>query len=112
MNKENLLGNKIRQLRKSKGFTQEQLAEKAGIDDKHLSKIENGLHLPTYNTLQKLFKALDINYSDIKVSSNYIENNNSILLKSLEILNSAKDDKERTYYLEVLRIAQKGLQLK
>lgn len=52
MNRENILGQKIKELRKSKGLTQEQLAEYAHIDNKHLSKIENGLHLPTYKTLK------------------------------------------------------------
>lgn len=54
MNTENKLGKKIKELRKSKGFTQEKLAELANIDAKHLSKIENGVHTPSYNTLKKL----------------------------------------------------------
>lgn len=112
MNNTNILGNKIRQIRKSNGLTQEQLAEKAGIDDKHLSKIENGLHLPTYKTLQKLFEALHINNNDIELYSEVMKNTNSAFLKSLEILNSAKNDKEKKYYFEVLRLAQKGLRLK
>ena len=35
MNAENNLGKKIKELRKSLGFTQERLAELANIDDKH-----------------------------------------------------------------------------
>lgn len=41
MNNKNF-GKKLRDLRKAKGFTQEVLAEKAEIDEKHLSRIENG----------------------------------------------------------------------
>lgn len=112
MKKTNLFGNKIREIRKSNGLTQEQLAEKAGIDNKHLSKIENGLHLPTYKTLQKLFEALNINNDDMEYYGEIIKNNDSAFLKSLEILNSAKNDKEKNYYYEVLSLAQKGLKLK
>lgn len=112
MNKVNSIGNKIREVRKSIGLTQEQLAEKAGIDNKHLSKIENGLHLPTYKTLEKIYEAFEININDIKIPNKIIENKNSIFLKSIEILNSAKNEKERKYYLEVLLLAQKGLRLK
>lgn len=38
---QNDLGDKIRQIRKSKGLTQEKLAELIDIDNKHLSRIEN-----------------------------------------------------------------------
>ena len=47
------LGAKIKKLRKSMGWTQEQLAEITGIDNKHLSRIENGYHLPNYNIIKK-----------------------------------------------------------
>ena len=59
MNIENKLGEKIKELHKSKGFTQEKLAELANIDDKHLSKIENGVHLPTYKTLKKVVRNIE-----------------------------------------------------
>ncbi len=44
----NNFGKKLRILRKAKGFTQEVLAEKAEIDEKHLSRIEYGKYFPTY----------------------------------------------------------------
>lgn len=112
MNRENNLGNKIKQLRKSLGLTQEQLAEKVGIDDKHLSKIENGLHLPTYKTIEKLSSALKTDLMAFEMKSCTAESPNPIYLKTLKILNTAKNDKEREYFFEVLRLAQKGLKLK
>ena len=39
------LGLNVKKYRRLNNLTQEQLAEKGGIDNKHLSKIENGLHL-------------------------------------------------------------------
>lgn len=54
MNAENKLGKKIRELRKSKGFIQQYPAELADIDDKHLSKIENGVHLPNIQYFEKV----------------------------------------------------------
>ncbi len=111
MDRENSLGNKIRQLRKVMGLTQEQLAEKAGIDDKHLSKIENGLHLPSYKTIKKLSEVLNHNLGDINAKTVEMRNINPIFLKSLSILNSAKSQEEKKYYLEALRHAQKGIKL-
>lgn len=40
-------GNKIRSLRIEKGWTQEQLAEKVGVSDKYISKIETGNRKPS-----------------------------------------------------------------
>ena len=37
-----LLGGRIKELRKIRGFSQEQLSEMVGVDSKHLSRIEVG----------------------------------------------------------------------
>ncbi len=112
MNRENNIGLQIKQQRKLLGLTQEQLAEKVGIDNKHLSKIENGLHLPTYKTLKKLSEVLQV---DIGAKSNIIKNENiplePIFCDVIKIFNSAKTKKEKEYYLEILKLAQKGVNL-
>ncbi len=105
------LGCKIRQMRKLRGFTQEQLAELIGIDNKHLSRIEIGKHMPTYSVLKKLAKALEFDIygiDELKVEDKVPD---KIFLKSLKILNSAKTIEEKKYYLEALQHAQKGLKL-
>lgn len=109
---QNELGEKIRQIRKSKGLTQEQLAEQIGIDNKHLSRIEKGRHMPTYNIIKRLAKVLDFDIFEIdNMSVDSIKQPDKIYLKSLNILNSAKSDDEKKYYLEALQHAQKGLKL-
>lgn len=52
-----LIGIRIMQKRKEKGYTQEQLAELLGISNGHLSCVERGYYLPT---TQNLFKLCDI----------------------------------------------------
>ncbi len=42
INKNILLGKKIKEIKKKRGLTQDFLAEKVGIDAKHLSRIECG----------------------------------------------------------------------
>ena len=110
MNKENQLGKKIKELRKVMGLTQEKLAEYANIDDKHLSKIENGLHLPSYKTLQKLSEILNFNLQDTILTENSGKNNilkNPIYQKALKILNSSKDERELLNYYEILKLTNK-----
>jgi len=51
-------GTKLRKLRKSKGFTQVKLAEKAKIDFSYLNLIEGGKRNPTLKVIAKIARAL------------------------------------------------------
>ena len=53
-----LIGRNIKYLRKSTGMTQEQLADKIGVDQKQVSRIEGGharAKLPTYLQIANVF---------------------------------------------------------
>lgn len=54
------LGSRIKSIRKSKGLTQEQLAELVGIEPPSLSYIETGKFSPSIETLQKLSEVLQV----------------------------------------------------
>lgn len=54
------LGQKLRQARLDKGYTQQSLSEKADIGEVYLSEIERGLKMPSMNLFIKLITALDI----------------------------------------------------
>ncbi len=105
------LGNKIRKMRKMRGFTQEQLAELIGIDNKHLSRIEIGKHMPTYSVLRRLAGVLEFDIYGIEELKVEEKMPDKLFLKSLKILNSAKTQEEKKYFLEALQHAQKGLKL-
>ena len=53
-------GKKLRDLRKQRGITQEQLAEAASISVDFLSLVERGINAPSFETLEKLACALDV----------------------------------------------------
>ena len=55
-----LLGLRIRELRKSKKLTQEQLAELLGIGTPNISYIETGKFAPSVETLSKLSEVLQV----------------------------------------------------
>ena len=48
------LGERVRELRRSRGWTLEEAATRAGLARSTLSKIENGQMSPTYEALKKL----------------------------------------------------------
>ena len=111
MKKNNNIGKKIKEARQLMGLTQEELAEKVDMDSKHLSKIENGLHLPSYNTLKKLASCLNFNLDNSEIISDNKNTGRSLYLKSIKILNSAKNDEEMKFYYMLLKIGQQGLSI-
>jgi transcriptional regulator with XRE-family HTH domain len=54
------LGERVRELRRSRGWTLEEAATRAGLARSTLSKIENGQMSPTYEALKKLASGLAI----------------------------------------------------
>jgi len=59
------LGHKIRKLRKEKGWSQEDFADKCGIGRAHMSLIERGQQNLTLATLESICKILGISMSGI-----------------------------------------------
>ena len=53
-------GNKIKELRNKKGFTQKQLAEKLFVTDKAVSKWERGINYPDIALLDRIANELDV----------------------------------------------------
>lgn len=58
------LGKRIKELRKKKGLTQEQLAETIDMEQNSISVIESGRNFPTLGTLEKIAKVLNVELSD------------------------------------------------
>lgn len=59
------LGDNVRKLRGSKGFTQDGFAEFAGIGRAHMGEIERGECNVTIRTLKIIADALEVTVSDI-----------------------------------------------
>ena len=58
-------GKRIQEIRKRQRFSQEQVAEKAGISSNYLSRIECGKENPTFDMLIKLSEALAADLSEM-----------------------------------------------
>ena len=59
------IGETIAYLRKEKGMTQNELAEKMNVTDKAVSKWERDLSCPDINTISKLADILDISVEEL-----------------------------------------------
>lgn len=65
MNNDYEFGNRIYDLRRKKGLTQEDVAISLGISNKAISKWENGTSKPTISNLKKLSVVLDVTLEDL-----------------------------------------------
>jgi len=54
------LGQRVQEVRSGKGWTQQQLAETAGLDRTYISGLEHGKQNPTVGALLRLARALDV----------------------------------------------------
>jgi transcriptional regulator with XRE-family HTH domain len=59
------LGLNVRRQREAKRFTQEKLAERAGLDPTYISGIERGLRNPGIKNVARLAKALGLTTSEL-----------------------------------------------
>ena len=58
------LGERIKQLRKGAGISQEKLAELAGLDRTYINSVENGKRNISIINMEKICIALEISLSD------------------------------------------------
>ena len=90
---------KIKELRLSNHLTQEQFAEKIGIDPKNVSKIENGNNYPSPETLTAIARALDVDIYELFVFKEEmpLEDMKTKVIEALEI------DKNVVFLYQTLR---------
>jgi transcriptional regulator with XRE-family HTH domain len=60
-----LLGRRIRFLRKAKGLSQEQLGEKSGVNYKYIGELERGVKNPSFDVMIKIAKALEVTLPEL-----------------------------------------------
>ena len=97
-----LLGKRLKEIRKSKNLTQEQVAEMVGVETPSISNIENGKFYPAAENLDKLMEALNISPHELFNCESHTNPDDLIL----EMVNSMKDNVNLTrlmykFYLTV-----------
>ena len=92
------VGKRIQDFRKSKGFTQEKLAEVVGIDTISLSKIETGRNYPTAENLTKIAHSLNIEEYELFVTD-CVKSNSELLDEIKDGLEKIKKDNKKLHVL-------------
>jgi transcriptional regulator with XRE-family HTH domain len=65
MDMRKLVGTNAARIRREKGLTQEQLAERSGLSQQYLSGLERGRRNPTIVTIYELANALGVSHLEL-----------------------------------------------
>ncbi len=90
MDTKKLLGRRLRELRKRKGFNQEKLAELISVEPATISNIENGKNYPSMMNLESIVKVLNCTFSEAfdyehkNTEENLLEQINQVLKNNPE----------------------------
>lgn len=79
----------IQDTRRKAGLKQSELAEKIGISEKHLSKIETGKNYPALDTFLKILDTLDLTLGDFGLQNISDSYPNKVLLQ--KIINTSSE---------------------
>ncbi|MCK1228263.1 XRE family transcriptional regulator [Streptococcus uberis] len=105
------VGSKIRELRKSKGLTQKELAEKIGLGDTTIANYEKGFRTPKRNKIFKIAEVLGYPIDDFFPPTNKETNTTTIetpkdkLIKAFDVL-SADSKNKLLKYAQLLQEAE------
>jgi transcriptional regulator with XRE-family HTH domain len=97
-----LLGARIKELRKTKGLTQDQLSEIIDIDAKHLSRIEVGRSYPSLDLLEKTAVALRVELKDFFEYEHLVKSSTD-LQKGIQALLQEADTEKLQMILKIVR---------
>lgn len=64
-----LFGKRVRRLRRQRDMTQEALAEAVGVTSEFISNLERGINAPSFDTLERLAEALDVEFFELFIFS-------------------------------------------
>lgn len=94
----NLLGKKIRHLRKSKNISQETLSEMAEISPRQMIRIELGQSLPTLENLEKIALALNVTVQSL-FDNDYYADINTLKNKLYKKIDNLNEQNTRFLYI-------------
>lgn len=87
-----LLGSRIRELRKTTKLSQEQLSEIIGVDPKHMSRIELGKSFSSLDTLEALARTFHVELKDL-FDFSHLESKDNYKKQIYDLLDGVNEEK-------------------
>ena len=103
-----LLGGRIRELRKGQNMTQERLSELVDVDPRYISRIEIGNCFPSLEKLVAISQALQAEMRDL---FDYEPQTGDLNIKDeMEgLINSVEDEKQKKLILKITKAVKKAV---
>ena len=105
-----LLGKRIRTLRQEQKLTQNQLEEKANLNEKYVSNIERATSIPSIETIASIADALNVPI-DYLVYGRLSQKPTSPTVDKINNIVTAMPEKHRLFILDFLKIYNKNFKL-
>ncbi|MCS7181367.1 MAG: helix-turn-helix domain-containing protein [bacterium] len=102
------IGEKIRDIRKEKGYTQSELAFRIGRSPNFIGLIERGKKIPSLDTLIKIAEILEVNPSVFFVNFNYKVGKEDILVKKISSILKEGSQKDKKLIYQIAKSIVKG----
>ena len=97
----------VKQLRKSKGLTQEQLSDETGINRQMIGRLEKKEYMPSISQLEKLAEVLGFSIPDL-----YVENEPMIYTAYRSSSMSEEERKGVEHMFEMMMVSKQQLLLR
>ncbi len=94
------IGSRIKKIRLSQGLTQHDLAERIGVTEKQISKIETGVHYPKFDNFIKILEALNITMREFASACDFESGN--IRRNIMKVINKANEE-DLQYFLLLIK---------
>lgn len=83
-----LIGERIGMLRRARNLTQQELAEKVGLDTRHISRLETGKYYPSLDSLELMARVLNVELREF-FEFPTVESEEEMRVALIEVANSA-----------------------
>lgn len=104
MDRKQLLGKRLRELRKRKGINQEKLAEYINVEPATISNIENGKNYPSMINLENIIKVLNVSF--IEVFDFEHKNSNDNLIQQIDEILKNNPGKVEDFYKIIIALTK------
>lgn len=95
-------GRRVRSIREAAKLTQQEVAERGGLDPKYMSVIENGNVSPTLDTIRSIAKGLNVPIEDLVLLEGE-DADAKVLRKRIEAALDACDDENLRRVYRIVR---------